>query len=190
MPRFAGRTLALVLVTLALQTMAVGAQVGQQGEVVQTMPPIDRDALLGAPSGAPRAGDELDQVTEEMAKEMRCPVCQGLSIADSRAESALAMKQEVRELLAEGYSREQVMAYFERSFGEFVRLEPKAEGFNLTVWIAPLLALVLGFGVVVRHLRRGPAITTVAPAESNDDVDVDDDGLKAYREKVRREVAR
>ena len=50
----------------------------------------------------------------------------------------------MRELLAAGYDEEQILAYFERSYGEFVRLEPPLRGVNWLVWIAPVVGLLLG----------------------------------------------
>lgn len=106
-----------------------------------------------APLGPPLSGAALDQATEEVASLMRCPVCQGLSVADSPASSAVDLKAEVRRQLAAGYTRDQVLANFERSYGEFIRLEPKAEGFNWLVWLMPALALVVGALVIYFRLR-------------------------------------
>ena len=118
--------------------------------VAQTTPAPGMDA---APLGPPISGAELDRATEETASLMRCPVCQGLSVADSPASSAVDLKAEVRRLLALGYTRDQVVASFERSYGEFIRLEPKAEGFNWLVWLMPMLALAMGALVIFFRLR-------------------------------------
>lgn len=145
----------------------------------------DNLAILGQPHGQPISGDELDQRTEELTSRMRCPVCQGLSIAASDTAIAMAMKEEVRQFLAAGYTEEQVFGYFEASYGEFIRLEPKAKGFNLVVWIAPIIALLIGIGVVVHRLRERPAPRSPAPVAEQEERDPD---LEAYRERVRREV--
>lgn len=140
-----------------------------------------RQERIGVPSGPPLAGPELEAVTEEVSSLMRCPVCQGLSVADSPTPLAAAMKNEVRDMLAAGYSRQQVMEYFEQSYGEFIRLAPHARGFNLTVWLAPLALLLVGFALIL-HRRKG---TAARPAEADDSAD-----LTAYRERVRREVSK
>lgn len=119
-----------------------------------TAPSARIDRPLGRPAGPAISGSELDLLTEELAREMRCPVCQGLSIAASRSISALNMKMEVRQLLSEGYSADQVLDYFEQSYGEFVRLTPKATGFNLLVWILPLAGLLLGGVLIAWHRKR------------------------------------
>ena len=61
--------------------------------------------VVGAPKGPPLAGTALDARTEEVGALLRCPVCQGLSVADSPATMASNMKAQVRELLAAGYDR-------------------------------------------------------------------------------------
>ena len=120
----------------------------------------DPRLVLGAPRGHRLEGTALDASTEETASLLRCPVCQGLSIADSPSGMALNMKGQVRDLLASGYDREQVIAYFERSYGEFVRLQPPLRGVNWLLWTAPLASLLAGGWVVSRMLRSraaGPA---------------------------------
>ncbi|MFI5183993.1 MAG: cytochrome c-type biogenesis protein CcmH, partial [Vicinamibacteria bacterium] len=65
-------------------------------------------AVVGAPRGGPATGAELDARTREVAALLRCPVCQGLSVADSPATMAMKMKAEVREMVASGYDQEQI----------------------------------------------------------------------------------
>ncbi|MEJ2086440.1 MAG: cytochrome c-type biogenesis protein CcmH [Acidobacteriota bacterium] len=143
---------------------------------------VDSAAAIGTPKGTPLQGADLDRRTQELASLMRCPVCQGLSIADSPTLIAQAMKSEVRQLLADGYTREQIFDYFEQSYGEFVRLEPKARGFNLVVWIAPIAALLLGVALIIVRLRR-PAS---AGGPSGQPEPTDD--LESYKNRVRQEL--
>src|SRR5437763_5744225 len=107
-----------------------------------------------APKGQSLSGASLDARTDEIGALLRCPVCQGLSVADSPSTMARNMKAEVREKLAAGYDQEQILADFERSYGEFVRLEPRMRGVNLVVWLGPLAALVGGGAVVTWLLKR------------------------------------
>ncbi|MBL8960815.1 MAG: cytochrome c-type biogenesis protein CcmH [Gemmatimonadetes bacterium] len=103
------------------------------------------------------ADSALERRTREVASELRCPVCQGLSIADSPSDLALEMKGLVREQLAAGKSPEEIRAYFIGKYGEWVLLEPKAEGLNLLVYLLPV-ALVIGGGLfVVRYVRANSA---------------------------------
>jgi cytochrome c-type biogenesis protein CcmH len=103
------------------------------------------------------SGPELDRRTEEVASLLRCPVCQGLSVADSPAQMARNMKAEVREQLSAGASQEQILEQFEKSYGEFVRLDPPMRGVNWLVWLGPAVALLFGAALVRWTLRQGRA---------------------------------
>ena len=111
-------------------------------------------ALLAAPQGTPLQGAALERRTMQVSALLRCPVCQGMSVADSPSTVALDMKQQVRELLARGYTEEQILNYFEQSYGEFVLLKPKFHGVNALVWILPLLALAIGATLVLMKVRK------------------------------------
>lgn len=129
----------------------------------------DAEQLVGAPAGRPLAGEELVRRTQEVASEIRCPVCQGLSIADSPSEMAVNMKGQVEALLARGYTERQIKDYFERSYGQFALLRPKFSGVNALVWILPVVALLAGVAIVVAKIRRlesrNPAGPPVAVAD-------------------------
>ena len=98
--------------------------------------------ILGAPQGQPLSGPALDQRTQEVASLLRCPVCQGMSVADSPSTVALDMKHQVRDMLAKGYTQEQILASFEQSYGGFVLEKPK----NPWVWVLPIVVLIIGAG--------------------------------------------
>jgi cytochrome c-type biogenesis protein CcmH len=123
----------------------------------------DAQQLVGPPAAKPLAGAELDRRTVEIAQLLRCPVCQGLSVADSPAIMALNMKEQVRELLARGYSQEQILKYFEQSYGQFVLLKPKFQGVNALVWLLPLGALLLGLAIVLVKMNKLEAPPPAAP---------------------------
>jgi cytochrome c-type biogenesis protein CcmH len=143
---------------------------------------VDMSALIGRPDGDPISGTELDRQTEEVASIMRCPVCQGLSVADSSTLSAMAIKGQVKGFLGEGYSQTQVLTYFEQSYGEFIRLEPKVQGFNLVVWIAPILVFLIGITLILSWIRKSKGTTGAQGGATEVE-------LESYLERVRRETA-
>jgi len=152
-----------VLVTMLAVALAGVAH----AEDAQTGTVAAPTRAIGQPHARPLTGAALDARTEEVAALLRCPVCQGLSVADSPAGMAQKMKREVRDLLAEGYDEEQILAYFERSYGEFVRLDPPLRGVNWLVWLGPLFGLIAGIGIVAWALRRPRATAAAVPAESS-----------------------
>ena len=110
----------------------------------------DAEQFVGPPQGKPVAGGQLFQRTHEVASLLRCPVCQGMSVADSPSEMAINMKAQVHELLARGYTEEQILKYFEMSYGQFVLLRPKSP----VIWILPVIALVIGVVIVIIKIRN------------------------------------
>jgi len=122
----------------------------------------DAEQFVGPPKGMPVAGAQLYQRTHEVASLLRCPVCQGMSVADSPSEMAINMKEQVRELLARGYTEEQILKYFEISYGQFVLLKPKSP----IIWMLPVIALAVGVVLVIikfRNLSGGPPSPPTPP---------------------------
>ena len=152
---------AVFCLALALPALSLGAQVQQPAASASSA----ARQILGPPRGVPLTGDALETEASHVGSLLRCPVCQGLSIDDSPAPMARNMSLEVRDLLSAGYDQEQVLQYFESSYGEFVLLQPPLRGVNWLVWLAPGLALIAG-GVAVyfamKRMTRTPAHTEAA----------------------------
>jgi cytochrome c-type biogenesis protein CcmH len=128
----------------------------------------DASQFVGAPQAKPLTGTELDHRTVEVAGLLRCPVCQGLSIADSPSEMAINMKGQVHELLSRGYTQDQILSYFEQSYGQFVLLRPKFRGVNALVWLLPIAALAFGALAVFAKTRNLAAPLPGAAADDDE----------------------
>ena len=140
--------------------------------------------LIAAPAAAqPPATNVDDARLYEVASQLRCVVCQNLSVADSPSEMAQQMRTIVRERLASGESPQQVIQYFVDKYGEWILLEPRRHGFTLVVWLAPVVAVAVGlvlFVVVIRRWTR--ARPRVVPAPGSLD--------PAMRDRIQRELDR
>jgi cytochrome c-type biogenesis protein CcmH len=128
------------------------------------------------PPATPAKIDE--QQVYAVASELRCVVCQNLSVADSPSEMANQMRAIVRERLAAGDSPAQVRQYFVDRYGDWILLAPPRRGFTLLVWVVPYVGVLLGIALVAvlvtRWTRRRPA-----PPPPLD---------PAMRERIRREL--
>jgi len=135
--------------------------------------------LEAAPAPAQQPARPVnEQELYAIASELRCVVCQNLSVADSPSEMANQMRALVRERLAAGDSPAQVRQYFVERYGDWILLSPPRRGFTLLVWVAPLVAVVLGLGLVALLLRRW----TRRPRPTPPPVDA------AMSERIRREL--
>lgn len=152
----------------ALALLAVGPVIAPlpalaQGETVtgavQTSP--------GGTTTVPIPGSDtvLDRRVRDVSQRLRCPVCQGESIQESPAELAAQMKGVVREQLAAGKSEQDVLNYFLAKYGDWILLEPRAEGINLLVYWIPVIFLVIG-GVFLFLTVKKWVKPKAPPAES------------------------
>jgi cytochrome c-type biogenesis protein CcmH len=133
-------------------------------------------AVFALGAGRPVSDDEVHAV----AANLRCVVCQSLSVADSPSETARQMREIVRERLAAGETPEQVTAFFVARYGDWILLAPPRRGFTLMVWLAPLVAVAVGLAVLTLLVRRWTRRRRVAPPAID----------AAMRERIRRELER
>ena len=112
----------------------------------------DPAEVVGPPASPAPGPEEAARRTKEAASLLRCVVCQGLSVADSPSETAKAMRLQVERLVGAGYDTDQILTWFEASYGEFVLLEPKSDGVGALVWGGPVALLVVGAGVVAAQV--------------------------------------
>lgn len=100
------------------------------------------------------APSDVDRV-QEIGEQIKCPVCQGESIANSPSQMARDMMALVSERVADGQSDQAVIDELLASYSGAVLLDPPASGATLVLWLAPLAAIAVG-AVVIIWWRRHP----------------------------------
>lgn len=133
-----------LLFTLLLAASAVCAQV--------------KEAPLAA------SNPELEKRVMALSEELRCLVCQNQTLADSHADLAMDLKQQVREKLASGMSDKDVVDYMVERYGDFVMYRPPVKGTTILLWFGPFVLLIGGILILVRKLSR----RQVAQADMSD----------------------
>ncbi len=139
------RSVSALALALALALAPTLAQAQENGPAATQTPVV-------APT-SPR-DSALDAQTKTLATELRCPVCQGLSLQDSPSELAQQMRSLIKDQLRAGKSPDEVRDYFVSKYGEWILLQPEAHGFNLMVYLLPILGLLAGGVFVVVAARR------------------------------------
>ncbi len=109
----------------------------------------------------------LDQRTQSVAAQVRCPVCAGESVAQSDAPASVAIRGRIRSELAGGATPQEVLADVTRAYGSGILEKPSARGVGLLVWILPIVVVAVaagGLGLGFSRWRRRPA----RPAEASE----------------------
>jgi len=102
---------------------------------------------------------------QQLSAELRCLVCQNQSLADSNADLALDLKNQVREQIEQGASDRQVIAFMTERYGDFVLYRPPLKATTLLLWFGPVLLFAGGLIALFMRLRRR-AQTLAAPVLS------------------------
>ena len=118
---------------------------------------------------------DFDRVND-IAKELNCPTCTGINLADCRTLTCEQWREQIGELVDEGYNDQEVLDYFSTRYGDQVLQEPPRRGFSLLIYILPFLALVGGGIWLVITLRKWrqepePVTDTVTPDVPQTDTD-------------------
>jgi cytochrome c-type biogenesis protein CcmH len=96
----------------------------------------------------------LEKRVLEVSNELRCLVCQNQTIADSNADLALDLKNQVRQQLSEGRSKQEILKYMTERYGDFVLYKPPFNAATLMLWLGPFLLMLLGLIVLVRQIKQ------------------------------------
>lgn len=125
-----------------LPAVALGMLIAVAGMVV----------TLATSSVAPATAPER---AAALAAELRCPDCQGLSVADSPTTSAREIRRQIDELVAGGATDDEVRSHFVARYGEWIRLAPSSP----TPWLVPFGAVLVGLILLGAWLLRSPSRT-------------------------------
>lgn len=118
--------------------------------------------LSGPPASAASAQNvaadpALEARVNALSAELRCLVCQNQTIADSHADLAIDLKNQVREQLKAGRSEKDVIAYMTQRYGDFVLYRPPFKATTALLWGGPALLVLIGVGLFWRSLRASQA---------------------------------
>lgn len=126
-------------------------------------PPIPAEATF--PEGSPAQLEFLD-----VAKELRCPTCTGLSVLESDAPFSLQIKDIVKDQVNGGKSKDEILQYFTERYGPWILRSPPKKGFNLLAWALPIAVLLGGPPLIWFFVWRKRRIAVTQGVRSTDDI--------------------
>ncbi|PKM11889.1 MAG: cytochrome c-type biogenesis protein CcmH [Gammaproteobacteria bacterium HGW-Gammaproteobacteria-3] len=100
------------------------------------------------------ASTEQEQAYTDLISELRCLVCQNQSIAESNAELAQDLRQQVYTMLQQGQSRQAIIDFMTQRYGDFVLYRPPFKTKTLLLWLAPVVFFMAGLVIVWRLSRK------------------------------------
>jgi len=112
-------------------------------------------AQLWAIDASPKLPDpEQQALYETITREVRCLVCQNQSIADSTAPLAQDLRREIKRMIVEGQSEDEIKDFLVERYSDFVLYKPRFRSWNLLLWLAPFMFLAIGGLALLRIVSR------------------------------------
>jgi len=100
------------------------------------------------------ADPELQAMYITITQEVRCLVCQNQPIADSTAPLAADLRREIKRMILEGQSEAEIKDFLVERYGDFILYKPRFASWNILLWLAPGILLVIGVIALLRIVSR------------------------------------
>ncbi len=141
--------------------LAIGL-LGIVGVALSIAPSVQ--AQDGVPTPIP-PGDVTDDQVNELAEQLYCPVCENIPLDVCGTQACADWRDEIRTMLEEGRSEDEIKQYFVDRYGRRVLATPETRGLDLMLWVLPVVGVAAGAGVLVVALRRMAPGALAAQAE-------------------------
>lgn len=99
----------------------------------------------------------------QLARELRCLVCQNQNLADSDAQLAHDLRAEVHEMLVAGKSDDEIKTFMVDRYGDFVLYRPPVQENTYMLWLTPLVLLLIGAFILRVIIKKRSALLVTVP---------------------------
>lgn len=132
---------------------------------------------------------DYDRVNE-IAKNLNCPTCIGINLADCRTLTCEQWRDQINDLVEQGYSDQEVLDYFATRYGTQVLQEPPKDGSTLFLWVLPVIVLLAGGAWLIWALRRwaGPKPQPVSVVSQREPVSTASQPSSQYLSQVEKDL--
>ena len=119
---------------------------------------------VSAQEARPLSDDpELEKRLNNLAKELRCLVCQNETLADSQADLAQDLRAQIREQMKAGKTDKEIVTYLTDRYGQFVLYRPPVEPTTYLLWFGPFLFLLGGLAILFRYVKQRRQLISESP---------------------------
>ncbi len=123
---------------------------------------LAREATPSAPDPA------LEERVMKLSKELRCLVCQNETLADSRADLAVDLRDQIREQMRAGKTDKEIVSYLTQRYGKFILYNPPIDPTTYLLWFGPFVLLLAGLALLFRYLKQRRELIVEQPLSAND----------------------
>jgi cytochrome c-type biogenesis protein CcmH len=96
----------------------------------------------------------LEQRLKKLSQELRCLVCQNETLADSQADLAEDLRDEIREQMKAGKSDKEIISFLTARYGQFILYKPQVTPTTYLLWFGPFVLLLAGLAVLFRYIKQ------------------------------------
>lgn len=126
------------------------------------LPVIAKDAQPSA------ADPVLEERVMNLARELRCLVCQNETLADSRADLAEDLRNQIREQMKAGKSNKEIVSFLTERYGKFILYRPPVDPTTYLLWFGPFVLLLAGLALLFRYVKQRRELITEQPLSASE----------------------
>lgn len=122
-----------------------------------------------ADEARPSADDPvLEERVMNLSRELRCLVCQNETLADSHADLAVDLRNQIREQMKAGKSDQEIIAYLTARYGDFVLYRPPVKPTTYLLWFGPFILLLTSLVLLFKYIGQRRRLIPEGPLSADD----------------------
>lgn len=110
----------------------------------------------------------LEERVMNLARELRCLVCQNETLADSRADLADDLRNQIREQMKAGKSDKEIVSFLTERYGKFILYRPPVDPTTYLLWFGPFVLLLAGLTILFRYVKQRRELITEPPLSASE----------------------
>ena len=125
-------------------------------------------SLIAAKDAQPADDAQLEQRMRNLTQQLRCMVCRNETLADSQADLAADMRQQIREQMKAGRSDQEIIGFLTQRYGDFILYKPPVKTTTYLLWFGPFVLLLGGTAMLYRYVKRRSELIREKPLTADE----------------------